>query len=117
MLQLTLGGVAEEDSRAIARPRAGGVPSDNEAEFENLWRYLVKGWAVSKARLSENYSYEDFRQDKPVDAMKMLIMNEKKDVEFTSSQRMLDPEAGDTIVCSARAEHPQTSETADAPFG
>ncbi len=50
-------------------------------------------------------------------AMEVQIMNEEKDVEFTSSQRILDPEAGGTIVYFARAEYPQTSETADAPVG
>lgn len=117
VLQLALGGDAEEDPRAIARPRRGDVAFDNEADFEKLWRHLVKGWTFSKTRLSENYSYEDFRRDKPADAMEVLIMNEEKDVEFTSSQRILDPEAGDTIVYFARAEHPQASETVDAPVG
>ncbi len=117
VLQLALGGDAEEDPRAIARPRRGDVAFDNEADFEKLWRHLVKGWTFSKTRLSENYSYEDFRRDKPADAMEVLIMNEEKDVEFTSSQRILDPEAGDTIVYFARAEQPQASETVDAPVG
>ena len=49
--------------------------------------------------------------------MEVLIMNEEKDVEFRSSQRTPEPEAGDTIVYFARGEHPQTSDTADAPLG
>jgi len=49
--------------------------------------------------------------------MEVLIMNEEKDVEFCSSQRSLEPEAGDTIVYFARAERSQTSEITDAPLG
>ena len=48
-------------------------------------------------------------------AMEVQIMNEEKDVEFTSSQRILDPEAGDTIVYFPRAE--PASGGVDAPVG
>ncbi len=117
VLQLALGGDAEEDPRAIARPRRGDVAFDNEADFEKLWRNLVRGWTFSKTRISENYSYEDFRRDKPADVIEVLIMNEDKDVEFHSAQRTQEPEASDNIVYFARAENPQISETADAPVG
>ena len=117
VLQLALGGDAEEDPRALARPRRGDVAFDNEAGFDRLWRRLVKGWAFSKTRLSENYNYDDFRRDKPADAMEVLIMNEEREVEFSSSERTLDPEAGDTIIYFAQAERAQTSESADAPAG
>jgi len=116
-LQLALRGDAEEDPRAIARPRRGDVAFDNDADFENLWRQLVKGWTFSKTRISENYSYEDFRWDKPTDAMEVLIMNEEKDVEFNSAERLLEPAVGDTIIYFARNEQTQSSETVDAPVG
>ncbi len=115
VLQLALGGDAEEDPRAIARPRRGDAAFDSEADFEKLWRHLVKGWTFSKTRLSENYSYADFRTDKPAHAMEVLIMNEEKDMEFSSSQRTLEPEAGDTIVYFPRAE--PASGGVDAPVG
>jgi NhaP-type Na+/H+ or K+/H+ antiporter len=117
VLQLALGGDAEEDPRAIARPRRGDVAFDNDADYEKLWRQLVKGWTFSRTRISDNYSYEDFRKDKPVDAMEVLIMNEEKDVEFCSSQHSISPEAGDTIVYFARPQQSQTAEIADAPVG
>ena len=75
----------------------------------------MKGWTFSKTRISETYSYEDFRQDKPADGIEVLIMIEGKDVEFHTSQHTQEPEAGDTIVYFARAENPQSSKTADAP--
>jgi hypothetical protein len=117
VLQLALGSEAEEDPRAIARPRRGDVAFDNEADFEKLWRNLVKGWIFSKTRISETYSYEDFRRDKPADGIEVLIMNEDKDVEFHSSQHTQEPEVGETIVYFARAENPQSSKAADAPVG
>jgi len=117
VLQLALGGDAEEDPKALARPRRGDVAFHIEADFEKLWRLFVRGWTFSKTRISENYGYEDFRRDKPEDALEVLIMNDQKDVEFSSSQRPLDPEAGDTIVCFARAGQSPVSETVDAPVG
>ncbi len=59
--------------------------------------------------------HEDFRRDEPADAMEVLIMIEENYVEFSSSQRTLEPEACDTVIYVARAEPAQTSETANAP--
>ena len=108
---------AEEDPRALARPRRGDVAFDNDADFEKLWRQLVKGWTFSKTRISENYSYEDFRWHKPTDGMEVLIMNEARDVEFNSAERALEPAVGDTIIYFARNNQSQSSETVDAPVG
>ena len=115
VLQLALGGDAEEDPKALARPRRGDVAFDNDADFEKLWRLLVKGWTFSKTRISENYSYADFRRDRPEDALEVLIMNEAKDVDFCRSQRTGEPEPGDTIVYFAREQQIATSEAVDAP--
>ena len=49
--------------------------------------------------------------------MEVLIMNEEKDVEFNSSQRTLEPEAGDTIVYFARAVQSASMETTNAQVG
>ena len=56
VLQLALGGDAEEDPRAIARPRRGDVAFDNEVDFEKLCRNLVKGWTFSKTRAVRTWS-------------------------------------------------------------
>jgi hypothetical protein len=70
----------------------------NEAACEKPWRLCVKDWAFSKTRISENHSYEDFRRDKPADAMEVLIMNEDKALEFRSLQRSNEPESGNAII-------------------
>lgn len=115
VMQLALGVDAEEDPKALARPRRGIVAFDNDADFEKLWRLLVRGWTFSKTRISENYSYEDFCRDRPKDALELLIMNEEKDVEFSSSERALAPVPGDTIVWFAHAEHFPATESVNAP--
>ncbi len=47
----------------------------------------------------------------------MLIMNDATEVEFSSSQRSIEPEADETIVCFACAEQSSATETVSAPVG
>ena len=47
----------------------------------------------------------------------MLIMNDATEVEFSSSQRSIEPEADETIVCFACAEQSSATETVSASVG
>jgi len=99
VLQLALGSSEpEEDPKALARPRRGGVAFHADAYFELLWRNYVRGWKFSKTRLSEEYDYEDFRADLPEDALQILIMSNVEDVEFIPADTTPEPGPGMTIV-------------------
>ncbi len=76
---------------------------------------------IHRSRLQDqdlpNYAYAGIRRDKPEYALAMLIMNVATEVEFSSSQHSIEPEADETIVCFARAERSSATETVSAPVG
>ena len=114
VLQLAMGGVEpDEDPKALARPRRGGVAFHVDAYFELLWRNFVRGWKFSKTRLSEEYTYADFLADLPEGALQVLTMTNSEDVEFISAQADLEPGAGTIIVYFARERRTAVKEDAN----
>lgn len=107
VLQLAMGGGDyEEDPKALARPRRGGVAFSNDADFEVLWRNLVRGWKFSKTRISENYTYEQFVADRHTDAIEILTMNDEGVISFVAAGDSAETAKGVTIV-TFTAEKPQ----------
>ena len=99
VLQLALGGSEpEEDPKALARPRRGGVAFHSDAYFESLWRNYVRGWRFSKTRLSDEYTYRDFVNDLPPAALQILLMSNNENVEFIPADTIPEPGPGTTIV-------------------
>jgi len=99
VLQLALGTAdPEEDPKALARPRRGGIAFDGDAYFEALWRHLVKGWKFSKTRLTEEYGYDEFRADLPDEALQIMLIRDTRDLRFIAADEELVPEQGTTIV-------------------
>ncbi len=115
VLQLALGSSEpEEDPKALARPRRGGLAFHTDAYFELLWRNYVRGWKFSKTRLSDEYDYDDFRADLPKDGLQILLMNGSEDVEFIPADAAPEPGPGTTIVYFAKERDAARKETVDA---
>lgn len=98
VFQLPMGSSAEDDPRAVSRPRRGRIAFDSEALFEQLWRWHVRGWTFYKTRLTDSYTYSDFLGDCPSEAIKMLLVQDDRKVRFLDAEDQLEPEAGDVIV-------------------
>ncbi len=98
VFQLPMGSSAEDDPKALARPRRGRIAFDSEAVFEQLWRWHVRGWTFYKTRLTDSYSYSDFLGDFPAEAIKMLLVREGRKVRFLDADNQLEPQPGDVIV-------------------
>ena len=99
VLQLALGGnETDEDPRALARPRRGGVAFHKDAYFESLWRHYVRGWKFSKTRITEEYDYEKFASELPEGALQILMIDEDKQAEFIAAGVTPEPDPGTTIV-------------------
>jgi NhaP-type Na+/H+ or K+/H+ antiporter len=98
VFQLAMGSDAEDDPRALSRPRRGNLAFDTKYDFDMLWRLLVRGWKISGTKISENYRYEDFLADRPDEALEILVLRAGGEVEFLSSPSEPDYKAGDTIV-------------------
>jgi NhaP-type Na+/H+ or K+/H+ antiporter len=115
VLQLAMGsGEVEEDPKALARPRRGGVAFSTEADFEALWRNLVRGWKFSRTRLSDNYTYKDFQAGRGKDAIEILVQNAEGEMSLVAAGQESEHNSGMTIVWFG-PERPQESlEVADA---
>lgn len=98
VFQLPMGSSAEDDPRALSRPRRGRIAFDSEALFEQLWRWHVRGWTFYKTRLTDSYTYSDFLGDCPSEAIKVLLVRDDRKVRFLDAEDQLEPEAGDVIV-------------------
>jgi len=116
VVQLAMGaGDFEEDPKALARPRRGGVAFDSDADFETLWRNLVRGWKFSKTRISENYGYEQFLDERGEQAIEILVMDAERNVRFVTSEHAAKPEVGETLVWFSPAK--QASRKTEVPDG
>jgi len=103
VLQIALGTAdPEDDPKALARPRRGGIAFDGDAYFELLWRNLVKGWKFSRTRLTDEYGYDDFRAEQPDDGLPIMLIRDTRDMRFVAADEELNPEPGTTIVYFSR---------------
>ena len=75
-----------------------GPSFDQEALFERLWRYHVRGWTFYKTRLTESYTYSDFLGDCPADALQIMVLKGDGRLLLHSPQTEREPEPGDTVV-------------------
>jgi hypothetical protein len=98
VFQLPMGSSAEDDPRALSRPRRGRIAFDSEALFEQLWRWHVGGWIFYKTRLTDSYSYSDFLGDQPSEALKILLIEDDDKVRFLDAESQVEPQPGDVIV-------------------
>jgi NhaP-type Na+/H+ or K+/H+ antiporter len=85
VFQLAMGSDAEEDPRAMSRPRRGNPAFDAKYDFDMLWRLYVRGWKIFKTRISETYGYDDFVADRPEAFLQIMLLREAGEVEFLRS--------------------------------
>ncbi|MCJ7557499.1 MAG: cation:proton antiporter [Gammaproteobacteria bacterium] len=111
VFQLPMGSSAEDDPRALSRPRRGRIAFDSEALFEQLWRWHVRGWIFYKTRLTDSYSYSDFLGDYPSDAIKILLLEDDGKVRILDAENQVEPQPGDVIVYYG----PKRAEREDEP--
>jgi len=111
VFQLPMGSSAEDDPRALSRPRRGRIAFDSEAMFEQLWRWHVRGWIFYKTRLTDSYSYSDFLGDYPSEAIKILLLEDDGKVRILDAKNQIEPQPGDVIVYYG----PKRAEREDEP--
>lgn len=114
-MQLAMGGAGlDDDPKALARPRRGDVAFAGDADFEKLWRLLVRGWKFSKTRISESYTYQDFLADRQEDDVEILTIDAEGDIEFCAADDDGEVHAGETILYFARERRATETESTDA---
>jgi hypothetical protein len=98
VFQLALGSDAEQDPRAMSRPRRGNSAFDAKYDFDMLWRLYVRGWKIFKTRITDTYSYDDFVADRPEESVEIMVLRDAGEVEFLRSGAENEFKPGDTIV-------------------
>ena len=116
VFQLPLGD-DDDDPKIVARGNRGNIAFGKDAVFERLWRLYVRGWKFYKTKLSESYTYSDFLNDRPADAIQVGVLSPETGIEFVSHQIELEPNPGDTLIyfAPARAPVPAEAEAKDEP--
>ncbi|ROO29182.1 sodium/hydrogen exchanger [Salinisphaera orenii MK-B5] len=91
---------ADEDNGAkiVARPLRGRPAFDNNAQYEELWRRHFQSWQFYKTRITESYSFEDFKRDCPTDAIFIARRYADGTLLFNAAGGTPRAEVGDTLI-------------------
>lgn len=103
VFQLPMYAAEENDgSRVVAEPLRGRPAFHEDAQYEELWRRHFQGWQFSKTRLTDSYSYDDFRSDLAPDAFVIAVLRDGKNLLFRPANGASKPGSGDTLVYYTR---------------
>lgn len=86
------------ESRVVAWPLRGRSAFDDTAQYEELWRHHFQGWQFYKSRLTEEYSYDDFKADLTEEAIPIAILQAGKTLLLWAAHGGRQPSAGDTLI-------------------
>ncbi|WP_348815863.1 cation:proton antiporter [Halomonas sp. H10-59] len=75
----------------------GGRFFAKELDFEQATNYIREGWCVRLTRLSESYSFEDYRRDNP-DARVISTYDEDGEVRVMHKDESFDAGDGETLL-------------------
>jgi len=117
VFQLPMGPGEDDDPKAVATGLKGKMAFGEEAEYETLWRLYVDGWAFSRTRLTDSYSYSDFLGDADSRAVQIARIRPEARAQFLSPQQEVEPEPGDVLVWFGppRAEEVKPRPQTDGP--
>ncbi|MDY6943301.1 MAG: sodium:proton antiporter [Pseudomonadota bacterium] len=104
VFQLPMGDGEKGQRRRIAQDVRGRVAFGQEALYEELWRRHSAGWKFQKTRLTETFSYEDYRKKRSTNDIEVLRIAEDGALTMNSIQRPIQPKIGDTIVTFTSAK-------------
>ncbi len=88
----------QNDAKVVARPLRGRPAFDENAQYEELWRRHFQNWKFYKTRITDGYSFEDFRRDCPPDAIVIGILHQDGILLFNPAKNGNRPGLGDTVI-------------------
>lgn len=74
------------------------------ADFDELNRRLRQGWRFQKTKLTEDYSLERYREERPEATEILLTLKADGRIVFSTSRERAKAEAGDTVVAMVPPE-------------
>ncbi|HET7923087.1 MAG TPA: sodium:proton antiporter, partial [Gammaproteobacteria bacterium] len=76
----------------------GRLAFGDQALYEDLWRWLTQGWTFQKTRITESYSFEQYRESSAEGTLHLLVMHPDGRLMLHSPQSGFNPKPGDTLI-------------------
>jgi len=86
------------EAKLVARPLRGRPAFHENAQYEELWRRHFQSWQFAKTRITEGYTYEDFRRDCPPEAFIIGIRRQDGILLFHPAKDAPKPVPGDIVI-------------------
>ncbi len=86
------------DSKVVARPLRGRPAFDESAQYEELWRHHFQSWQFYKTKLTENYGYDDLKNDRSPEAIPIAVLHDDRTLLLSPAIGGARPDIGDTII-------------------
>ncbi|MCC7410679.1 MAG: sodium:proton antiporter [Gammaproteobacteria bacterium] len=112
--QLPMG--AEDDPKGYLPSLRGTIAFGEGGVYEELLRRHFQGWRCQKTRLTEDFSFADYRETLGPDAVILLALRRDGRIVFNTASTPLQAEAEDIVVSFApeRARRRSGQKSADA---
>ncbi len=108
VFQLPLYADDDNDERAarrrVAKPLTGMSAFADDAHYEALWRRQVQGWAFTKTRITETYSWENYLADISGKALLIGVVRKGKQFSLHSPSAPVRPKPGEVVISYVPAD-------------
>lgn len=108
VFQLPLYADDDNEERAarkrVARPLTGMAAFADDAHYEALWRHQVQGWAFTKTRITETYSWENYLADISGKALLIGVVRNGKQLSLHAPSVPVKPKPGDVVMSYVPAD-------------
>lgn len=82
----------------VTREMRGRIAFESGAHFDELRRRLDQGWVFRKARLSEQYTYENYLADCPPGTLQLLAIKAGGGLSMNAQSTVFAPALGDIVI-------------------
>ncbi len=76
----------------------------DDAHYEALWRHQVQGWAFTKTRITETYSWENYLADISGKALLIGVVRNGSQLSLHAPSVPVRPRPGDVVVSYVPAD-------------
>ncbi len=114
ILQLPSSESEEREDREFSQTLRGRTAFSEEATYERMMQLHYLGWTFQRTQLTDEYTYEDFREPFPADAEVLLVVRAGGEVAFQTAEQPLEPNSGDTILAYRPAREDRVAEATEA---
>ena len=102
---------AEDDPKGLSPTLRGNLVIGDKAIYEELLRAYFQGWRFQKTRLTETYTFENYRADYGDDVLVFMLLRPDGQIRFNTVRGALEPKADDTVL-AFMPERPKAQESA-----